>query len=378
MKTFKVLILLLISSVAYAEVFPPYYFSANVENMINEKTDAELLEKYVTMDYFSPKVQFIDNRTLTDGDMKKVMDNRNVGEIKDNAEVGYAFTKKSTNMKMLPTNSMFQKSAGSDFDYNQYTRLGAFAPLIILHKSSDDKFLYVQADHMRGWVEVADVNIVDANSFTKYFSLPYLQVVADDVVIGGTTYNIGDKVPLISSNGDTFLTFTPMLETAEAMNAGGGYEQGTQKYSDDMMKYMISGLLGVPYDWGGRLGDRDCSAFVRDLWLVFGVDLPRNTGLQVQVGKELIGKPESKAEFFKVLDDAKPFKTLIFFNGHVIMYGGKAGGDYIIFHAVSRLKNDNGDIEDISSVVKQYLKKDGFTGIWERVVKVTDISGLMK
>jgi hypothetical protein len=42
--------------------------------------------------------------------------------------------------------------------------------------------------------------------------------------------------------------------------------------------------LGARYGWGGREGGRDCSQWLRDLLLPFGVALPRHSSQQAQAG----------------------------------------------------------------------------------------------
>jgi cell wall-associated NlpC family hydrolase len=53
--------------------------------------------------------------------------------------------------------------------------------------------------------------------------------------------------------------------------------------------------LGVPYVWGGEgRNGLDCSAFVRNVFATQGVRLPRHSGDQIAVGREVQG-PELRA-----------------------------------------------------------------------------------
>ena len=87
--------------------------------------------------------------------------------------------------------------------------------------------------------------------------------------------------------------------------------------------------------------------------------------------------PKSEEEFYAVLRNAKPYRTLIFFKGHVIMYGGMENGDYIIYHAVNSLVDDNGKKVQIAKVAKNKLKEEQFVNIWKRVIRVSEISPLI-
>ena len=86
---------------------------------------------------------------------------------------------------------------------------------------------------------------------------------------------------------------------------------------------------------------------------------------------------KNEEEFYAVLRNAKPFRTLIFFKGHVIMYGGMENGDYIIYHAVNTLLNDNGKKVEIAKVAKNKLREEQFLNIWKRVIRVSEISPLI-
>lgn len=60
-----------------------------------------------------------------------------------------------------------------------------------------------------------------------------------------------------------------------------------QKPSESVWRQQAGSWLGTPYQWGGH--DRkgiDCSAFTREVYrTVVGIELPRTTVAQLQVGK---------------------------------------------------------------------------------------------
>ena len=59
------------------------------------------------------------------------------------------------------------------------------------------------------------------------------------------------------------------------------------------------------------------------------------------------------------------------------MYGGMEDGDYIIYHAVNTLKNDKGKKVKLAKVAKNKLKEEQFVKIWQRVIRVSEISPLI-
>ena len=285
------------------------------------------------------------------------------------------FTTESINMKLYPTHDTIHRG-NKKFDSNQYTRMSAFAPVFIMHTSKDGEFYYIMSEFMRGWVPVNKIKIYSQVAFSGIQQMPFIRVIKDNTTIGGVQYGIGDKVPLLSYDKEQALVLTPKGSYAAA-KMDGSYVIGNALYDEKLMKEMAESQLENPYDWGGKAGYRDCSAYVRDLWRVFGADIPRSSGLQKLVGKKLIDKPKNQEEFYAVLRNAKPYRTLIFFKGHVIMYGGMEDGDYVIYHAVNSLRNDKGKKVLLSKVAKNKLKEEKFMNIWKRVIRVSEISPLI-
>lgn len=354
--------------------YSPYYFYTNTNDYMFEMSRYEL-SKYITFDKLAYRGSYLDDRRMTKEDMEIIRDNRNVKAIPSVVVPQVGFTTESLNMKLYPTHHTIHRG-NEKFDSNQYTRMSAFLPVFIMHTSKDGQFYYVMTEFMRGWVPVEKIKIYSQVAFSGIQQMPFIRVIKDNTTIGGVKYGIGDKVPLLSYDNNEALVLTPQGTYAKA-ELNGSFVIGNAKYDEKLMKEMAESQLNNPYDWGGKAGYRDCSAYVRDLWRVFGADIPRSSGLQKLVGKKLIDKPKSEKEFYTVLKNAKPYRTLIFFKGHVIMYGGMEDGDYIIYHAVNTLKNDKGKKVKLAKVAKNKLKEEQFVKIWQRVIRVSEISPLI-
>ena len=354
--------------------FSPYYFYTDTNKYLFEISRYEL-SKLITFDKLAYKGSYYGDRRMTKEDFENIKDNRNVSGIPSIIVPQVGFTLRSLNMKLYPTNTTIHR--GNDkFDANQYTRISAFAPVFILHISKDREFYYVMTEFMRGWIPAADVKIYSQVAFSGIQQMPFIRVVQDNVTIGNVKYGIGDKVPMLSEDDKSVVVLTPDGSYA-AVEKNNSFVSGNAVYSENFMKSMAESQLNNPYDWGGKEGYRDCSAYVRDLWRVFGADIPRSSGLQKLVGKKLLDKPKNEEEFYAVLRNAKPYRTLLFFKGHVIMYGGMEDGDYVIYHAVNTLLNDDGKKVVISKVAKNKLKEEKFVNIWKRVIRVSEISPLI-
>lgn len=367
---FSFFILCAFSHSILAQGFPAYYFSADLLEYPSV-LDGETVKEYVNFDYLSFDTKYLGDEKFTTELMEPIVENMDVQDIPESVHIRFGFTLESVNMRRAPSQMVLHKG-NPNFDMMQYTRVGASSPVAVLHSSADEIYYYVQIPFMRGWIPKKSVILYDEKKFKEILALPSLRIKKDGMDIGGIRYFIGNTIPIEKKKGGGYNVILPDGRKAYVKKSEKSV-LNKEEFSPAKIKKIAEALLGAPYDWGGKKGFRDCSSFVRDLWLVFGVNLPRNTALQSVAGKELLGKPESKKEFYEALSAAKPFKTLIFFKGHVMLYGGMEKGDFIVYHAVNSLRNDFGEKAVIASVVKQMLFRDHYSSIWERVVKVVEI-----
>jgi len=99
---------------------------------------------------------------------------------------------------------------------------------------------------------------------------------------------------------------------------------------------VVNEFIDMIYGWGGLLGNRDCSSFIRDFYRCFGYDLPRNSRAQ----KESIAEIEIKDLTLQekeaaILEYALPYKALLHAPGHIAIYAGQnEQGDILIHHSI--------------------------------------------
>ncbi|HEX9933657.1 MAG TPA: NlpC/P60 family protein, partial [bacterium] len=89
-----------------------------------------------------------------------------------------------------------------------------------------------------------------------------------------------------------------------------------------------------PYGWGGMYQNRDCSATIRDLFIPFGILLPRNGNHQAEEGFGAVdlGMLDPAEKEKTVIQKGIPFLTLLWFKGHIMLYIGHERGRALAFH----------------------------------------------
>lgn len=88
--------------------------------------------------------------------------------------------------------------------------------------------------------------------------------------------------------------------------------------------------------WVGGLGEnRDCSAFIRDIFTQYGIYLPRNSKAQVSYGNNSIDLKtlSSKEKEAFIIANATPYMTLLWQQGHIMLYIGQYQGKALIAHS---------------------------------------------
>jgi hypothetical protein len=93
--------------------------------------------------------------------------------------------------------------------------------------------------------------------------------------------------------------------------------------------------LGEPYVWGGN----DCSSLTQDLFLAFGLHLPRNSAEQAETGTariELSARDDDDARRSVIVAAGERGIVLLAFPGHVMLYlGTNDAGEPMVLHALA-------------------------------------------
>ncbi len=262
----------------------------------------------------------------------------------------WGITVSNTDLKVFPTEKpifySFEKAGeGFPFDYNQNSAVYAGTPVFISHISKDREWYLVETPFAAGWVKVRDIAIVDREFVDNYMTGRYVAFIKDNVPVVDENGifrfkgRIGAILPILKENKDTFLVYAPVRDldgSAVLLTSKIKKEYVVIKpavLTQKNIALVINETLGKPYGWGGLYQNRDCSANIRDIFVPFGIWLPRNSGAQAKSGLfiSLEGLTEKEKEEF-IKRSGIPFLTLIWMPGHIMLYIGTKNGKPYIFH----------------------------------------------
>lgn len=365
----KLVLLLIAFSLTFAlnieeinrQAYERIEYMQNIEEF-PDKLKPELISLWIRQDRFPDGKLYINSRELTSKDMEEFLREANLENIE--GKVYFGITLRRTNMRMYPSEAIVHKG-NPRIDYNQYTLLEPFTPLAVLHSSRNKIWLYVHAPFMRGWVKKEDVKLVDREELLRLRRMPFLVVVKGRKTIGGVEFGLGSRVPYLEKRGNRYLVVLP--DGRQVWTSDEGLHEGYMPFEESKAKEILESLLGEAYEWGGSW---DCSYLVQSLFAVFGVKLPRNSDQQAKIGRVVANSFKSYEEFKSTLSKLPPFRTLVFLKGHVMVYGGLHDGDIVLYHAVHRLKRDDGSLWWINAVYKNLVEKDYIRNIYKGVVSL--------
>lgn len=254
-----------------------------------------------------------------------------------------AIAVRRSDVRTLPTaDPVFENpreaGQGYPFDQLQNSSLAPATPVYILGESRDLQWVLIMAPEVLGWVKADDIARVD-NGFVHAWRIAsdlHLGAIIDHQVPVLNQYfqplfnaPAGTILPVIDRTDDAYVVYLPVKDAVGRAQIQQGYVstqgmrqmpwQATPQHFSVIMRHMV----GLPYGWGGLLGNNDCSAELRQLMMPFGVFLPRNSWDQSQSGK---ASDQSKLavddRINYLMEHGKPFRSMVYIGGHIMLYLG--------------------------------------------------------
>lgn len=98
------------------------------------------------------------------------------------------------------------------------------------------------------------------------------------------------------------------------------------KMTPEHFAVLMRSMSGRPYGWGNYNFNNDCSAELRSLLMPFGLFLPRNSAAQIQAATRVVdlAQANTRERLRYLKDHGKPFTTLVYIPGHIMLYIGNA------------------------------------------------------
>jgi hypothetical protein len=296
---------------------------------------------------FSLKKEGINFRHYSNEYLDRIKENMNTASLEKLSYHSYnrAIIVENVLLRELPIQDPFFLSRsiagqGYPFDGARLSALYVGNAIYILTQSQDKTWALVISNSAIGWIPTKSFRHV-SRTFVKKWSLAAYKN------LGSISKN---KIPLLDNKGNFIATayfgsFFPIVsvskDKAQIMVPNPYSKDQTQiiyttlsrenisvlplPLSRANLKNLLAQSIGRPYGWGNLNFFHDCSSDLRALYSHFGIMMPRNSVSQSKFLGTLLDysalKPKERSE--KLSAEADPLLSLIYINGHIMLYLGK-------------------------------------------------------
>lgn len=274
-----------------------------------------------------------------------------------------AITLRSLNIRAFPTDRPLLRDPalageGFPFDYLQNTTIHANKPILISHYSKDREWVYIFSSFASGWVKSNEVVTLEKKHTDMWQKAQQIFIVRDSTPIysidGGFLFQskVGMMFALIDEDSNSYTVLAvksykdskPLFVKSKISKSIS--HKNILNLNADNLTYIVNEVSKTNYGWGGMYGQRDCSSMLRDMFAPFGVWLPRNSYQQSKYGKVISLENLSDDEKIATIKaEGIPFQTLLYKQGHIVLYVGTYENDVIVFHNTWGIKTKKDDVE---------------------------------
>lgn len=338
------------SSIDQKEFVKQYFSIWNMETIPYHVDTIKWPFKY----YKYPKVYGENLQLLEQGFFDKMYENSNFTDYSTINKK--AITLHYANIRAFPTDRPVlldprKAGEGFPFDYMQISSIEANKPLFVSHCSKDKEWMYVYSSFTSGWIKSDEVVFLE-DRYTDFIEqTKHVFITKEGTPIYDRDGNflfssrIGMVLPYISEDEESYTVLTVgryrgnealYIESTISKKIA---NEGILEFNSENVVQIIKEVSKTDYAWGGLYGQRDCSSTIRDYFTPFGIWLPRNSSKQSIVGDviSLEGLDDGQ-KIALIKEKAKPFKTLLYKKGHIMLYVGVVKNNIILFQNVWGIK----------------------------------------
>lgn len=298
---------------------------------------------------------------------QRVEKNANREAVKETAIIRFGVAAENGIIRTLPCGeALYGEPDDILFDMNVESTVKIWEPLAVLHESADGEYFFVESPCCAGWIKKETVALTDKKTLNELAARDFYVVTGSHAVTdlstaepaaGRREFFMGTRLPAAGGEetvGGVSTAFShsvlvpnrgedgALRVVTERLPRGADITHGWLPYTQANVIKQAFKMLGERYGWGGTYGARDCSSFTRDIYLTFGIELPRNSRPQALTPARHVDVSKFTAEEKERLIAAAPAGTLLQMPGHIMLYLGTVGGKPYIIHAAYSLGPSGG------------------------------------
>ena len=238
----------------------------------------------------------------------------------------------------------------------QNSGVHANEPLFVSHLSKDGEWAYVFTAYATGWTKKNSIAFLSDMVTDSWQNARQIELIDEYYPIKDLEGNfifrsrVGMRLALISIHESYYIA----LAITAGKNNTASYtkvkvplniaKEGKLLLNAENLEKITNQMLHSHYGWGGLYEEKDCSSTLRDLYAPFGVWLPRNSSQQSKMGKVIpLEELSIEAKKEAIIKQGIPFETLLYKQGHILLYLGEYNGQISVLQNIWGIKTiDNG------------------------------------
>lgn len=268
-----------------------------------------------------------------------------------------------TSLRRLPTNEAFyDRPFGNEFDRFQYSTLECGDPVVVLHRTADASWAFVQTAYTMGWVPSAGIALGDRRTVEAFSRSKPLVATGSMIPVytdpafstHAVSIPMGSKLPFVEKTERHYAVTLPWRAPEGGIKFVTGYIRQDADVSIGFLPYtarnfylQVFKLEGYPYGWGDLYDGRDCSRLVMDVFSTFGFNMPRNSRRQAAFNPA--GRKDtaelSEKDKIGIIKSLGGRPALLYMPGHIMLTLGVIDGKVYAIHSAWSWRETQGSGE---------------------------------
>ncbi len=197
-------------------------------------------------------------------------------------------------------------------------------------------YLFIETTTVKGWFHKDNVKVISPEEFDKINNLDNV-LLKRTISIDGVIYPIATKLPLLKERKKHYIVLLMNQEGFREYRLPKTFATKFLKPSPKSLKTLTNLFKNKPYVWANDERGWDCSGLIQDMFSFIDITLPRNSFDQINSIENIDVSNLSLREKESILKKSKPYFTLLYFPGHIMLYIGKKGNEFMSFQALSKI-----------------------------------------
>jgi len=332
--------------------------------------------------FTDPATHYISGKAVTASYYEAIRNNIRGSKVKDSMLHKYGICVNRSEIKSYPYFDLLSDTQEDpEWDDFVLSPLLINEPVVIYFASGDNKWYYVRSEIMSGWVPASDIAVCTKEDFMKVLDpANFLIVTGSSIRTEKTSLSdsasemdieMGTRLELCTEDPQMVhnrMSWYNYIVYIPVRNADGSYSKQkalipvSRDVSTQYLKLTRGNILdqackclGNRYGWGGMMGGQDCSSFVRQVYLCFGMRLPRNTTMQSKMNCKKIDLTNKTIKEKQMLLDTLPLGSIVQFRGHEMLWIGEDEDEYYTLSDVSTLVLNEDDDQQTKYRVRNVI-----------------------